>query len=417
MPDISITVRSKIAELQGLQQIVCGNSDYVAVFDLDSDWDEYDLKTAHFVWNDMRSGKMQEYELVFSGSSVQIPAIYRTDLLLIGIYAGNIRTTSPARIPCIRCITDEESGHPAPAPDIYEELLEAIEDIDPPEPPTPHRTVTGALDVPYYTGITQDASPKGISFGSAVYGTPDAISKSTFYWAEKTPPYDPPKAIMYYTSQDLQAFSSDFQSATGFYVQTGSTTKFGTVCPYDANESPSNPPRVELFHSSSGGGYIIPRIFYGTSSNTITLQHQKGEMVYDSEAGYYTDGPLLYYKKSSDGNLLLLGIGSGTPSHMDILLDKVHHLIVFLPDSGNEIDILTESGLFKQSIVDAVTDSNLVSLAHLIIPELGISIPNVYLSSVSNSTLYSRQFTDGSDVFISSGNAANAAKTNFVMKL
>ena len=40
MPDISITVRSKIAESQGLQQIVCGNSDYVAVFDLDSDWDD-----------------------------------------------------------------------------------------------------------------------------------------------------------------------------------------------------------------------------------------------------------------------------------------------------------------------------------------------------------------------------------------
>lgn len=420
MPEIHVNVREKIAQTVGAPEIVCGNSDYIAVFDLDSEWDDYDLKTAHFKWVDVRSGKMMEYELTFSGTLCSIPAIYGTHLLLIGIYAGNIRTTTAAKVPCIRCITDDgsgESGHPAPQPDIYEQLLEAIEQIEPQPQPSPQRTVTAALDVPYYTGITQDASPKGVSMSDVVYGTPNANTMSTFYFAEQDPPYDPPRAVMYYSSADLQAFSSALQSATGFYVQTGSTTKFGTVCPYDANESPSNPPRVELFHSTSNYGYIIPRIFYGTSSNAISLQHQKGEMVYDSEARYCTDGPILYYQKNTSGNLLLLGIGSGTPSHMDILLDKEHHLIVFLPDSGNELHILTESGLFKQSLDDAVTHNSFVSLAPLIIPELGISIPDVYLSSVSNSTLYSRQFTNGNDVFVSSGNAASNAKTNFVMKL
>ncbi len=38
MPDIQITVASKIAAAQGSPSIVCGNSDYTAVFAFDGEW-------------------------------------------------------------------------------------------------------------------------------------------------------------------------------------------------------------------------------------------------------------------------------------------------------------------------------------------------------------------------------------------
>lgn len=53
MPDINITVRDKIAKAEGSPEIVCGNSDYAVVFDLDFEWDTYDLKTMRVVWIDI----------------------------------------------------------------------------------------------------------------------------------------------------------------------------------------------------------------------------------------------------------------------------------------------------------------------------------------------------------------------------
>ena len=38
MPTINVTVRNKIAKSQPPAFIVCGNSDYTAVFDLDDEW-------------------------------------------------------------------------------------------------------------------------------------------------------------------------------------------------------------------------------------------------------------------------------------------------------------------------------------------------------------------------------------------
>ena len=45
---INIIVRNKIAKDNGGEVYVCDNSDYVVEFDLDSEWDEFDVKTARF---------------------------------------------------------------------------------------------------------------------------------------------------------------------------------------------------------------------------------------------------------------------------------------------------------------------------------------------------------------------------------
>lgn len=132
MPDISIKVREKVAQVQGTPQIVCGNSDYAVTFDFDSEWDAYDEKTLHAVWMDVRTGELKHYDVEFSESTVVLPAIYNTDRVCIGVYAGDIRTTTPACVPCARCITDadgEDPYHDDPPPDVYEQLMAYMEEI------------------------------------------------------------------------------------------------------------------------------------------------------------------------------------------------------------------------------------------------------------------------------------------------
>lgn len=127
MPSIQISVREKIAQIQDNPEIVCGNSDYTVTFDFDEEWDAYENKTAHFYY--LENGIPREYDVIFSGDTVSVPAVWNTCELLVGAYAGNIRTTTAAAIPCIPCITDDEPVHPEPEPDVYEQLLELLEEL------------------------------------------------------------------------------------------------------------------------------------------------------------------------------------------------------------------------------------------------------------------------------------------------
>ena len=129
LPDVMITVREKIAQVSGSPEIVCGNSDYAVVFDLDSEWDSYDVKTMRVAWLDVRTGKLRYDDVPFSGSTCVLPAIYDAYEIAVGIYAGDIRTTTPARIPCARCITDGGLAHEPPPPDVYAQILDLLEKI------------------------------------------------------------------------------------------------------------------------------------------------------------------------------------------------------------------------------------------------------------------------------------------------
>lgn len=125
MPDIQITVRNKIAQVQGNPEIVCGNSDYTVTFDFDAEWNAYETKTAHFSF--LENGVPRYFDVIFTGNSVQIPAVWNTCEMLIGAYAGDIRTTTAAAVPCVPCITDDQPVHPDPPPDVYAQIVELLE--------------------------------------------------------------------------------------------------------------------------------------------------------------------------------------------------------------------------------------------------------------------------------------------------
>lgn len=127
MPNIQITVQNKIAQLQGNPDIVCGNSDYTVTFDFDAEWDAYTEKTMCVKF--CRYGKKAKYEVLFTGDSCAIPPVYDVDHIDIGVYAGDIRTSTGAIVECRACITDGNPVHADPPQDIYNQLLERLNEI------------------------------------------------------------------------------------------------------------------------------------------------------------------------------------------------------------------------------------------------------------------------------------------------
>ena len=122
--EIAIKVRNKVAASPH-ETIVCGNSDYTLAFDFDEEWNAYEAKTARFVYG----GKFED--VVFTGNICAVPTIQNATVCEVGVYAGNLRTTTPALISCNPSILCK-GGLPAdPAPDVYAQLMEKLNSIDP----------------------------------------------------------------------------------------------------------------------------------------------------------------------------------------------------------------------------------------------------------------------------------------------
>lgn len=86
---IDITVRDKIATHVGDAYYVCGNSDFVVRFDFDEEWAALDVKTARFIREDGAY-----HDQVFSGNECPVPIISNTNNVRVGVFAGNLCTTT-----------------------------------------------------------------------------------------------------------------------------------------------------------------------------------------------------------------------------------------------------------------------------------------------------------------------------------
>lgn len=124
---INITVRGKIARAEGRARVVCGNSDYAVRFDFDEEWSEYAVKTARFVSEDGSYTDVQ-----FEGDTCAIPILRNTRTLLVGVFAGNLRTTTAALIHAVPCITDPDGTPADPTPDVYAQLMERFNAMEAP---------------------------------------------------------------------------------------------------------------------------------------------------------------------------------------------------------------------------------------------------------------------------------------------
>lgn len=119
MHEINISVRNREANyISG--KYICGNKDFTVVFDFDEEWDSAELKTARFVWG-------EEYkEQIFQGNTCPIPFISNTKGFHVGVYAGDLTTTTRAFVPAAKSILCG-AGLPAdPPPDVYAQILDLL---------------------------------------------------------------------------------------------------------------------------------------------------------------------------------------------------------------------------------------------------------------------------------------------------
>lgn len=120
---IDVLVRDKIARVADINAfVVCGNSDYSVRFDFDGEWDANGLKTAIFKWNG------QYEEIPFTGTECPIPVISETTMLKVGVFAGDIRTTTDAILNAKKSALCGKGVHHEPPEDIYNKLVKMIED-------------------------------------------------------------------------------------------------------------------------------------------------------------------------------------------------------------------------------------------------------------------------------------------------
>lgn len=121
-----IEVRDKIATFKSKNfNLVGGNSDYDVVFDFDDDWKAHYVKTAIFVYGKETVSK------VFEGNICEGVAVSGATMVLVGVFAGDLITTTPAEVDCVyRSIRDESNGTPQPpSQDVYSQLVELINEF------------------------------------------------------------------------------------------------------------------------------------------------------------------------------------------------------------------------------------------------------------------------------------------------
>ena len=124
MKTLHISVSNKVAEYRERDGfIVCGNSNYQIEFAFDSEWDEHEEKTARFVWN------KQYFDQEFTGNVCPCPIIKNATEVSVGVYAGNLETTTGANIPCRPSILcDETIPHPESGQNYSNEAKQAAEE-------------------------------------------------------------------------------------------------------------------------------------------------------------------------------------------------------------------------------------------------------------------------------------------------
>lgn len=121
MDKIQIQVTNRRAVTLGAPVIVCGNSDYRIAFTLDAEWNDVTLKTARFVY--VQDGEVKYQDVIFEGTEVDVPVFANVTGVRVGLFAGDLKTSTPAVIPCqysIRCGT----GAPVdPTPSQYDQIM------------------------------------------------------------------------------------------------------------------------------------------------------------------------------------------------------------------------------------------------------------------------------------------------------
>lgn len=121
---INVTVRDRIAVNYSETPYVCGNSDFVVRFEFDEEWDAYPTKTARFKWG------TQCHDQVFDGNECPVPKITDVCVFEVGVFAGDLQTTTAANVPAKKSILCGAGSPAAPAEDVYGQIMAKLNSLD-----------------------------------------------------------------------------------------------------------------------------------------------------------------------------------------------------------------------------------------------------------------------------------------------
>ena len=127
MPTIDIIIRNKTASAVNPPCIVCGNSDYNVKFNFDDEWPAHNNKIGVFAYN--RCGEWQSEKVLFEGDTCPVPALHGVRSVWIGVTAGDVRTSTPADVPCRMGATDFSDTTEKPPADIWGQILAKLDEL------------------------------------------------------------------------------------------------------------------------------------------------------------------------------------------------------------------------------------------------------------------------------------------------
>lgn len=108
--------------VSGPQYVVCDNSDYPVVWQLDEEWAQFESRTMQANYKD------GTYERVlFTGNTCALPALPVPGPVHVGLFAGDIHTTRPARLLAVRSATTDSGEERDSMPNGYAQAIKALD--------------------------------------------------------------------------------------------------------------------------------------------------------------------------------------------------------------------------------------------------------------------------------------------------
>ena len=129
MPTIHINVKNRVATANGDSRIINGNSDYSIEFDFDAEWADLNNKVGIFAYPDAAAHKWAYQTVMFSGNTCTVPILRDIHCVYVGVTAGNVRVTTPAKVQCRLSISDYADTEEPPSADIWGQILAKLDEL------------------------------------------------------------------------------------------------------------------------------------------------------------------------------------------------------------------------------------------------------------------------------------------------
>lgn len=129
MPTIHINVKNRVATANGDSRIINGNSDYNIEFDFDAEWADLNNKVGIFAYNDAAAHKWACQTVMFSDNTCTVPILRDIHCVYVGVTAGNVRVTTPAKVQCRLSISDYADTEEPPSADVWGQILAKLDEL------------------------------------------------------------------------------------------------------------------------------------------------------------------------------------------------------------------------------------------------------------------------------------------------